>query len=126
MADVRSQPFRLPEADALPRPDTSLEGMICFISSFELPLIRQFRERWGERYAERVRAHWSECVRRFESGAAAEGPADELLLCLAYDCILGPCLGVPERHKLQFWAWLVAGIRQVEPAEPGAAADRGA
>src|SRR3954469_23351917 len=89
-----------------------LEGMIRFISTFELPLIRQFRDRWGEQYRERLQAHWAECVRRFRSGAAASGPADELLLCLAYECILGPYLGVPESHKREFWAWLVVGIRQ--------------
>jgi hypothetical protein len=56
--------------------------MIRFIRTFELPLIRQFRERWGEQYTHRVQAHWSECIRRFQSGTVAEGPADELLLRL--------------------------------------------
>ena len=133
MPDPISQPFRLPESDSLPPAGTSLEGMIRFIRTFELPLIRQFRERWGEQYTQRAQAHWSECIRRFQSGAAAEGPADELLLCLVYDCVLGPHLGVPKPHKLAFWEWLVAGIRQAVPArqgvsgpaEPGAAPDRG-
>jgi hypothetical protein len=97
--------------------------MIRFISTFEMPLVRQFRERWGEQYTQRVRAHWSECVRRFHCGAAAKGPADELLLCLAYDCVLGPYLGVPEPHKVAFWEWLVAGIRQSGSAASGAAPD---
>jgi hypothetical protein len=92
MPDPKSQPFRPPESDSLPPAGTSLEGMIRFISTFELPLIRQFRDRWGEQYKQRVQAHWSVCIRRFQSGTAAEGPADELLLCLAYDCILGPYL----------------------------------
>ncbi|MCI0637988.1 MAG: hypothetical protein L0Y72_23560 [Gemmataceae bacterium] len=129
MADTISQPFRMPESDSLPPAGTPLEGMIRFISTFELAIIRQFRERWGEEYKGRVQAHWSECVRRFKAGAPAEGPADELLLCLAYDCVLGPYLGVPEPHKLVFWDWLLAGVRQPglgrsggeNPGEPGLA-----
>src|SRR4051794_27597622 len=103
LTDPRTQPLRLPESDALPPAGSSFKEMIRFISTFELPVIDRFRDRWGDQYQQRVEAVWSGCISRFKAGAAAEGPADELLLCLAHDCILGPNLGVPMERKLTFW-----------------------
>ena len=41
----------------------------------------------------------------------------ELLMCLQYDIVLGPALGVPDPHKLEFLRWLAKGIRnEVEKA----------
>src|SRR5262245_18760542 len=114
MSDPRLRPFQLPPIDSLPPTGTSLQDMIRFVGAFEMPVIRLFQERWGQRYKQRVQACWSDSIRRFKAGGAAEGPADELLLCLAYDCILGPYLGVPEPHKLVFWEWLVEGVRQAQ------------
>ena len=39
--------------------------------------------------------------------AEASSCVEELLMCLQYDIILGPMLGVPDPHKLPFLKWLV-------------------
>jgi hypothetical protein len=71
-----------------------------------------FRARWGESYKANLEALWRRCVESYLAGDPAPSPADELLMCLAYDVILGPSLGVPGPHKLPFLRWLIAGVRR--------------
>ncbi len=71
-----------------------------------------FQDRWGEEYRKNVQNLWHRCVQSYKAGVAAKGAADELLLCLTYDVILGPYLGVPDPHKLLFLRWLIDGVRQ--------------
>src|SRR5262249_3899652 len=70
MSDPRLRPFHLPPIDSLPPTGTSLQDMLRFVGAFEMPVIRLFQERWGQRYKQRVQACWSESIRRFKAGGA--------------------------------------------------------
>jgi hypothetical protein len=71
-----------------------------------------FRSKWCESYASSVRSLWERCVQAYKAGHAAPGSPEELLMCFAYDVVLGPNLGVPEPHKLAFLRWLLDSLRQ--------------
>jgi hypothetical protein len=66
----------------------------------------------GEDYTSSVRSLWERCVQAYKNDDAAPEAVDELLMCFAYDVVLGPYLGVPEPHKLAFLHWLIDGIRR--------------
>ncbi len=100
----------MPPAEALPRDRASLREIIHFAWAYDPT--EHFLERWGENYKAKVEALWHGCVQSFLAGTPAAGEADELLLCLVYDCVLGPGLGVPESLKEGFLRWLVDGIRR--------------
>src|SRR5712692_9954063 len=102
-------PLVLPPADTFPPRDASLEQVVRFASSVDPTM--HFRTRWGEHYNANVAALWRRCVESYLAGNVATSPAAELLMCLAYDMILGPHLGVPDHHKLPFLRWLIEGAR---------------
>jgi hypothetical protein len=99
-----------PTAEALPGTDATLQQIIRFAQSVDPTA--QFRLRWGENYQTKVRLLWDRCVQSYNAGAEPQGSVDELLMCLAYDVVLGPYLGVPEPHKRPFLLWLIDGVRQ--------------
>ncbi len=102
--------FAPPTLETLPGTDATLPQIIRFAQSVDPTAL--FRERWGDDYQQNVRALWDRCVQSYKVGAEAPGPADELLMCLAYDVVLGPYLGVPEPHKRPFLLWLIDGVRR--------------
>jgi hypothetical protein len=56
----------------------------------------------------------------FEAGAAATGGPYELLICLTYDCVLGPYLGVPEPISCRScgsWSAASGGVWKVLQAD---------
>jgi hypothetical protein len=99
----------MPPLEALPAATASLEEIGRFAMLFDRT--GHFRERWGERHRPNVDALWKKCVSAYRGDRSATEPADELMLCLAFDWILGPYLGVPEREKLSFLRWLLSQIR---------------
>ncbi len=102
--------FMLPSLEALPGTDATLPQIIRFAQSVDPTAL--FRERWGENYQRNVAALWDRCVQSYKAGVTASEPPDELLMCLTYDVVLGPYLGVPEPHKLPFLLWLIDGVRR--------------
>ncbi len=102
--------LRLPSPEALPETDAALEEVIRFAHSVDPTA--HFHDRWGDEYKTNVQTLWHRCVQSYKAGAAATGAADELLMCLTYDVVLGPYLGVPDPHKLPFLRWLIAGVRR--------------
>ena len=105
-----NSPFRLPSPETLPDTDATLEQIIRFAQSVDPTAY--FQDRWGKGYRTNVQALWSRCVQSYKAGAVAAGPPDELLMCLTYDVVLGPSLGVPDPHKLHFLRWLLDGVRR--------------
>jgi hypothetical protein len=102
--------LKLPSLESLPTEAASLAEIGKFISTFDPT--EYFRERWQEDYVSNISSLHRRCIESYRAGLAATEPADELLMCVTYDFILGPYLGVPEPHKLPFLLWLVNGIRQ--------------
>lgn len=102
--------WTMPGPEALPSADATLEQLIRFAHSVDPTT--HFRIRWGEEYVTNVRALWQRSVESFKTGAATAAPPDELLMCLTYDIVLGPHLGVPDSHKLPFLRWLLDGVRR--------------
>ena len=100
----------LPAASALPGTDATLQQIIRFAQSVDPTA--QFRLRWGENYQTKVRFLWDQCVQSYNAGEEPQESVDELLMCLAYDVVLGPYLGVPEPHKRPFLLWLIDGVRK--------------
>jgi hypothetical protein len=94
----------------LPETDATLEQIIRFARTVDPT--GHFQDRWGEEYRTNVQALWHRCVQSYKDGSATPAPPDELLMCLAYDVVLGPHLGVPHPHKLPFLRWLIDGVRQ--------------
>ena len=111
MDRTTNSPWRMPSSEILPdAADATLEQIIRFAHSVDPTT--HFHDRWGEEYQKNVRALWQRCVESFKAGAAAAPPPDELLMCLTYDVVLGPYLGVPDPHKLPFLRWLLDGVRK--------------
>jgi hypothetical protein len=102
-------PLMLPLAHELPHEQASLREIGEFIARCDPT--RHFREHWGERYREQVGKLWNDCVIAYRGHREATVAPGELLLCLAYDWRLGPCLGVPEQDKLAFLRWLIEQTR---------------
>ena len=102
-------PLVLPQAQELPGDEASLLEIGNFITRFDPT--RHFREHWGERYRDDVGKVWSNCVSAYRGSREPSATPGELLLCLAYDWRLGPCLGVAEHEKLGFLRWLIAQMR---------------
>jgi hypothetical protein len=102
-------PLTLPQAQELPGSDASLLEIGNFIARFDPT--RHFRELWGERYRDRICKLWSDCASAYRNSREPASATGELLLCLAYDWRLGPCLGVAEHEKLAFLRWLIARTR---------------
>jgi len=109
-------PLKMPDPEALPDSQASLRDIIRFASVFDPTA--HFQERWGDDYKERAQGLWRQCVESFKAGAPPNVESGELLLCLAYDCSLGPYLAVPEPHKQHFLHWLMDGLRK-DPAKHG-------
>ncbi len=105
-----SPPFKLPPADSLPGQEATLQEIIRFASTVDPTA--HFRDQWGAEYTDNVSSLWGRCVQLYKAGAPASGTPEELLMCLTYDCVLGPYLGVPEPHKLSFLRWLIEGIQR--------------
>jgi hypothetical protein len=110
MGLVTHSPLRLPSLETLPEADATIDQIIRFVHSVDPTT--HFQDRWGEEYRTNVQALWHRCVQSYKAGAAATGGVDELIMCLTYDVVLGPCLGVPEPHKLSFLRWVIDGVRQ--------------
>ena len=104
------QQWRMPSPDTLPKADSTLKQIIHFANTVDPTA--HFHARWGEKYTANVQALWRRCVESFKAGEAAAAPPDELLMCLTYDVVLGPYLGVPDPHKLPFLQWLLDGVRK--------------
>jgi hypothetical protein len=102
-------PLTLPGSEDLPPDAASFPEIGSFIARFDPT--RHFRERWGEGYRVAVEKLWHDCVSAFRNSRGLAVAPGELLLCLAYDWRLGPCLGVAEHEKLAFLRWLIAQVR---------------
>ncbi len=102
--------FTLPKLEALPGTDATLPQIIRFAQSVDPTAL--FRDRWGKVYQQNVAALWEHCVQSYKAGVEAPGSAEELLMCLTYDVVLGPYLGVPEPHKRPFLVWIIEGVRR--------------
>ena len=100
----------MPSPGTLPGPAATLEEIIRFAHSVDPTA--HFRDRWGADYTTNIQALWGACVESFKAGAPTAAPPDELLMCLTYDVVLGPYLGVPDPHKLPFLRWLLDGTRK--------------
>ena len=98
-----------PSLDDLPNETQPAEYLNVFSDKFNpLPY---FRRTWGEDYGENIGEIWRACVESFrENGAPPLCSLEEFLLCLQYDRVLGPALGVPEPDKTPFHYWLVKRI----------------
>lgn len=107
--DTKS-PWKMPTPETLPGENATLEDIIRFAHSVDPTM--HFRDRWGEDYPTNVRDLWERSVESFKAGAATTAMPDELLMCLTYDVVLGPYLGVPDPHKLPFLRWLLDGVRK--------------
>ena len=95
--------------ESLPDNGADLRVMIRFSDSYNpLP---HFQSLWGNEYRTRVSELWDRCVRAYKGLEAPPSDVRELLMCLQYDIVLGPALGVPEPHKLSFLHWLIDKIR---------------
>ncbi len=110
MSAETSKPLEMPSLESLPGSTASLEELLRFTRAFDPTL--HFRQRWPENYKTEVEALWHRCVQSYKAGTPASAGPDELLMCMAYDCVLGPYLGVPEPQKAQFLQWLVDGMRK--------------
>ena len=110
MEPERDPPLVLPSADRFPPADATREEIIRFACAVDPT--PHFRARWGEHYKANVEALWRRCVESYLAGELTPRPADELLMCLAYDVIAGPCLGVPDPPKVPFLRWLIEGARR--------------
>ena len=115
-------PLKLPYPESLPGTDATLEESIRFARASDPT--QHFRDKWGTEYASHVRALWGRSVEAYLAGAKPPGGADESLMCLAYDIVLGPYLGVPEPHKLLFLRWLIEAMRTDLRAEGDRSAKR--
>jgi len=102
-------PLSLPSLEALPKADATLEQVIAFAHSVDPTA--HFQELWREDYRTNIQSLWERCVQSYKAGVAAPAPPAELLMCLTYDVVLGPYLGVPDPHKLLFLRWLLDGVR---------------
>jgi hypothetical protein len=102
-------PLSLPVSADVPADAASLPEIGNFIARFDPT--RHFRERWGERYRGAVEKLWHDCVSAFRTGQDLAVSPGEMLLCVAYDWRLGPCLGVAEHEKLAFLRWMTAQVR---------------
>lgn len=96
--------------ETVPEANATLKQIIHFANSVDPTA--HFHARWDEKYTANVQALWQRCVESFKAGEVAAAPPDELLMCLTYDVVLGPYLGVPEPHKLPFLHWLLDGVRK--------------
>ncbi len=110
MEEDSASRFKLPTLEDLPGTDATLTQIIGFARSADPTAL--FHERWGDNYRRNVAALWDRCVQAYKAGVEAQGPAEELLMCLTYDVVLGPYLGVPEPHKQPVLLWLIEGIRR--------------
>jgi hypothetical protein len=124
MAQAVPQSFRMPPLESLPNDQVTLAEVVRFIGTFELALIRHFQAQWGDEYRSRVQTLWKTCITTFQDGLPAAGRPDDLLMCLVYDCVVGPYLGGPGPQTLKFWLWLIEGVRRQlagcdDPAESG-------
>jgi hypothetical protein len=107
--EPKYSPWKLPSAETVPESDAGLEQIVRFARAADPTA--HFRERWGEEYATNVQTLWQRCFQSFKAGVPPGRPPDELLMCLTYDVVLGPYLGVPDPHKLAFLRWLIDGVR---------------
>ena len=99
----------VPIDDSLPARDADLRAIIRFSDSHNpLP---HFQSLWGDEYRTQVAELWDRCVRAYKERESPPSGLGELLMCLQYDIVLGPALGVPEPHKLPFLHWLIDQIR---------------
>ena len=99
-----------PTLDWLPESNASLRDLIRFADSYNPA--PHFQMKWGADYQSNVSSLWQRFVQEYKRGSIATGPTDELLMCLAYDVVLGAHLGVPEPHKVAFLQWLIDGLRR--------------
>lgn len=109
MDNENESSFNMPDLESLPGSDASLRDIGRFIYYNDPTLL--FHKVWGDAYTEKVRSLWQRLNHAFKNGQKATGPADELLMCMAYDWALGPYMGVPESKKQDFLEWLLEGVR---------------
>jgi hypothetical protein len=115
-------PWTMPSTEALPFDSAGLLEIGKFILHYDPT--RHFRERWGDDYRAKIEALWNSCVAAYRDGRTPNHPADELLLCLTRDWILGPYLGVPQGEKLRFLRWLLIHVRVKLAADKAARGSR--
>jgi len=81
-------PFgEMPSLQSLPARDALLEEVIRFGDAYNPT--PHFRKKWGEDYTSSVRSLWERCVQAYKNDVAAPDAVDELLMCFAYDVVLG-------------------------------------
>ena len=109
MSNESGSAFRMPGLESLPGLDASFRDIGRFLHDHDPTL--HFHRIWGHDYQENVRSLWQRLSSAFKDGATAAGQADELLMCMAYDWVLGPHLGMPDSKKQEFLMWLLDAIR---------------
>ena len=88
MDSKTSSPLRLPSLKDLPGKGATLKELIRFACSVDPTA--HFQARGGKEYQTSVQALWHRCVQDYKQRIPAAGAVDELLMCLAYDVVLGP------------------------------------
>jgi|WetSurMetagenome_2_1015567.scaffolds.fasta_scaffold72395_3 hypothetical protein len=102
-------PFKLPMPDALPGANATLEQIRRF-AHFNDPTAH-FQRCWGDEYKKNAQSLWRQCIQSYKAGSPPGGTSEELLMCLTYDIVISPYLGVPDSNNLPFLRWLLEGIR---------------
>ena len=109
MTSENGSSFKLPDIDSLPGPQASFRDIGRFLHDHDPTL--HFHKLWGDDYRENVQALWQRLNGMFKKGEKPVGHAEELLMGMNYDWVMGPYLGVPESKKQEFLEWLLAGVR---------------
>jgi hypothetical protein len=94
----------------LPKTDADLKELIAFCRQNDPS--REFEKRWGSEYRERVRELWGASTYAFKSGQPTGYSPDELLMCMAYDVIVAPYIGVPEDISHSYLQTMLRELRE--------------
>ena len=94
----------------LPGPDATLGELINFCRSNDPS--PEFKERWGSEFKERARELWGASTHAFKAGRATGYGPDEVLMVMAYDVTVAPCLGVPEDISYSYLHAMLRELRE--------------
>lgn len=75
-------------------------------------LVSYFQKLWGDDYFHNVEPSWSKHIESFKHNIMVDTDWKELILVITFDYYLGPCVGLPEKVKLDFYNWLIAEIKK--------------
>ncbi len=99
----------LPQLEDIPS-EIDLSTVKEFIRQFDPTA--SYRQRWGANYLDNMQTLWNSQIERFQSSLPADVACEDLLMVMTFDYYLGPSLGVPSDRKVDFFAWLCAGMKR--------------